>query len=81
MVALSGGEIVYFELDASGHLNEYHERKQMPANVTSLAMSPISESRQRAGFLAIGCADNTVRMISLEPNTCLDSLSMQVWLL
>ncbi len=30
IVALAGGEIVYFETDAAGQLNEYSERMQMP---------------------------------------------------
>ena len=30
-VALSGGEIVYFELDRAGHLNEYQERLELQA--------------------------------------------------
>lgn len=77
IVALSGGELVYFELDLSGHLNEFQERKEMAATVTCLAFSPIQEGRQRARFLAVGCSNNTIRLLSLDPETCLQSLSMQ----
>ncbi|KAJ3272626.1 Splicing factor 3B subunit 3 [Terramyces sp. JEL0728] len=76
-IALSDGEIVYFELDNAGNLNEFQDRKEMNANVTCMAMSPIPEGRQRARFLAIGCDDNTVRVLSLDPNSCLESVSMQ----
>ncbi|KAI9006019.1 CPSF A subunit region-domain-containing protein [Gaertneriomyces semiglobifer] len=76
-VALSGGEVVYFELDLSGQLNEYQERKEMASNVTCLSIGKVPEGRQRSPFLAVGCEDNTVRVVSLDPDTCLQSLSMQ----
>ncbi|KAJ2999724.1 Splicing factor 3B subunit 3 [Globomyces sp. JEL0801] len=76
-VALSSGELVYFELDKAGNLNEFQERKQMNTQITSLAMSPIPDGRQRALFLAVGGEDNTVRVLSLDPNNCLESVSMQ----
>ena len=33
VIALSGGELVYFEMDPTGQLNEYTERKEMAAEV------------------------------------------------
>ncbi|XP_017679654.1 PREDICTED: splicing factor 3B subunit 3 [Lepidothrix coronata] len=39
VIALTGGELVYFEMDPSGQLNEYTERKEMSADVQVLAMS------------------------------------------
>ncbi|KAI7862693.1 CPSF A subunit region-domain-containing protein [Spinellus fusiger] len=77
VIALSGGEIVYFELDNQGQLNEHHERKQMSSNVTSLAMGDVPEGRQRARYLAVGCDDQTVRVLGLDPSDCLESVSMQ----
>lgn len=76
-IALAGGEIVYFEMDASGQLNEYTERLPMPADVSSMGMGQVPEMAQRSRFLAIGCLDQTVRVVSLDPNDCLQPLSMQ----
>lgn len=76
-VALAGGEIVYFEMDRSGQLNEYTERMQMPDDVICMAIGEVPAGAQRSRFLAIGCADNTVRIVSLDPNDCLQPLSMQ----
>lgn len=76
-VALSNGEVVYFELDSGGNLNEFQEHKEMASNITCLAMSPITEGRKRAKYLAIGCSDNTVRILSLDPADCLETISMQ----
>lgn len=77
VIALSGGEIVYFELDNMGQLNEHHERKQMTSNITCLAVGEVPEGRQRSRHLAIGCDDETVRILSLDPDSCLESISMQ----
>ncbi|TPX62142.1 hypothetical protein PhCBS80983_g00623 [Powellomyces hirtus] len=77
VIALSGGELVYFELDPSGQLNEYQDRKEFAAPITALSIGPIPEGRQRSSFLAVGCEDNTVRVVSLDPDTCLQSLGMQ----
>ncbi|KAI8837822.1 splicing factor 3B subunit 3-like protein [Chytridium lagenaria] len=77
VVALSSFELVYFELDAGGQLNEYQERKELGAPVTALSLGFLPEGRQRSKFLAVGCMDNTVRIISLDPDNCLGSLALQ----
>ncbi|KAG2186047.1 hypothetical protein INT43_002485 [Umbelopsis isabellina] len=76
-IALSSGEIVYFELDNTGQLNEHQERRAMNENVTCLAIGDVPEGRQRARFLAVGLEDSTVRILSLDPDSCLESVSMQ----
>jgi len=77
VIALSGGELVYFEMDPSGQLNEYTERKDMSTDVVCMALASVPQGEQRSRFLAVGLADNTVRIISLDPNDCLTPLSMQ----
>ncbi|KAJ3149884.1 Splicing factor 3B subunit 3 [Geranomyces michiganensis] len=77
VIALSGGELVYFELDSSGQLNEYQDRKEFAAPISTLSIGPIPEGRVRSSFLAVGCEDNTVRIVSLDPDNCLQSLATQ----
>ncbi|VDK31675.1 unnamed protein product [Taenia asiatica] len=77
VIALTGGELVYFEMDATGQLNEYTERKEMPADVICMALGRIPPNEQRSRFLAVGLADNTVRILSLDPSDCLSPLTMQ----
>jgi splicing factor 3B subunit 3 len=77
VISLSGGEIVYFELDNMGQLNEHQERKQMSSNITCLALGEVPEGRQRSRYLAAGCDDQTVRILSLDPDSCLEAISMQ----
>lgn len=60
MIALSGGELISFELSANGQLMELM-KKDMPGDVACLDLLPVPEGRQRAKFLAVGAYDNTVR--------------------
>ncbi|CAO0802797.1 unnamed protein product [Mucor circinelloides] len=77
VIALSGGELVYFEMDNMGQLNEHQERKQMSSAVSALALGDVPEGRQRSRYLAAGCEDQTVRILSLDPDSCLEAISMQ----
>jgi splicing factor 3B subunit 3 len=76
-VALSSGEIVYFELDADGLLAEYDDRKEMTGTVTCLSLGEVPEGRLRSSFLAVGCDDSTVRVLSLDPDSTLENKSVQ----
>lgn len=77
VIALTGGELVYFELDPNGQLNEYTERKEMSHDVICMALGRVPSGEQRSRFLAVGLADDTVRIISLDPSDCLSPLSLQ----
>ncbi|ELT96001.1 hypothetical protein CAPTEDRAFT_155561 [Capitella teleta] len=77
VIALSGGELVYFEMDPTGQLNEYTERKELSSDVVCMGLGRVPSGEQRCRFLAVGLNDNTVRIISLDPTDCLSPLSMQ----
>ncbi|KAJ3510268.1 hypothetical protein NLJ89_g4774 [Agrocybe chaxingu] len=77
VVALSSAELVYFELDLDGQLNEYQDRKAMGSTVLALSVAEVPEGRQRTPYLAVGCEDQTVRIISLDPETTLETISLQ----
>ncbi|KAI9166718.1 Pre-mRNA-splicing factor rse1 [Paramyrothecium foliicola] len=76
-VALSSGEIVYFEMDGDGSLAEYDEKKEMFGTVTCLSLGDVPEGRVRSSFLAVGCDDCTVRILSLDPDSTLENKSVQ----
>jgi len=71
-----GGEVIYFELDQMGQLLEV-EKREMNENVTCMDVAPVPEGRVRCRFLAVGCADSTVRVISLDPEDNLKNVGMQ----
>ncbi|KAG0308305.1 Splicing factor 3B subunit 3 [Dissophora globulifera] len=77
VIALAGGELVYFEVDESGNLSESNVRREMPGNVTCLSIQPLPPNRRRVRYLAVGCDDNTVRILSLDASSCLEPLSLQ----
>ena len=52
----------------SGQLNEYTERKEMSADVVCMSLGSVPPGEQRCRFLAVGLADQTVRIISLDPS-------------
>lgn len=77
-VALSSGEIVYFEMDPSdGSLAEYDEKREMSGTVTCLSLGEVPAGRVRSSFLAVGCDDMTVRVLSLDPDSTLENKSVQ----
>ena len=76
ILALSGGELVYFELEASGQLVEV-EKKELSSDIACLDVGPVPEGRQRCRFLVVGSFDNTVRVFSLDPDNCLGALATQ----
>ena len=55
------------ELFQTGQLNEYTERKEMQADVLCMALGDVPPGEQRSSFLAVALADNTVRLLSLDP--------------
>ena len=54
VVALSSAELVYFELDLDGQLNEYQDRKAMGSTVLALSIAEVPEGRQRTPYLVSG---------------------------
>ena len=49
----------------------------MKSDVICMGVGRVAPGEQRCRFLAVGLADNTVRIISLDPNDCLTVLGMQ----
>ncbi|PQQ16480.1 splicing factor 3B subunit 3-like [Prunus yedoensis var. nudiflora] len=76
VIALSGGELIYFEVDMTGQLMEV-EKQEMSGDVACLDIAPVPEGRQRSRFLAVGSYDNTIRILSLDPDDCMQILSVQ----
>ena len=61
----------------TGQLNEYTERKDMGNEVACMALASVPTGELRSRFLAVGLADDTVRIVSLDPKDCLTPLASQ----
>lgn len=71
IIALAGGEVIYFEVDpVSGNLTESATR-DMGADVCCLDVGTIATGKSRSLFATVGCRDMTVRVVSLEPGSLL----------
>jgi splicing factor 3B subunit 3 len=69
LIALAGGEVIYFERDPlNGNLKNV-ATKDMGADVCSLDVGTLPSGKTRSLFAAVGCRDQTVRIISLDPKT------------
>ncbi|KAJ6449792.1 CPSF A subunit region-domain-containing protein [Mycena sanguinolenta] len=79
-VALSSTEIVYFELDLDSQLNECEIRKPIGSPILALGIGAVEEGRQRYPYLSVGCEDQTVRILSLDPEHALESVGLQTLL-
>ena len=79
VIALSGGECIYFEQDTMGQLVET-EKKEMSGDVACLDVGPVPEGRQRSRFLAVGSYDNTVSAVPLRvlPTTFIEPCLLHV---
>lgn len=75
-LALSNNSIVYFELDEEGQLNEFGEHKELPSAPVSMSIGKVPEGKLRSLFLAIGCEDLTIRILSLDLESTLEPLAM-----
>ncbi|EGV63707.1 pre-mRNA-splicing factor rse1 [Yamadazyma tenuis] len=70
IIGLTNNEVIYFEVDVDDQLVEYQDKVELPTNITALAISK--------DFAVAGCADETVQVISLKQQNCLEILSMQM---
>jgi len=76
VIAMTGGEIAYFELDTYNTLMEI--ARQEVGDVSSVAIAPILPDRRRANFMAAATVDGYVKLYSLSPDHPLNEVSMTV---
>lgn len=77
-IALSNHEILYFEMDTTGQLNEYNERKEFSSQISCMALGEIPAGELRSQFLAVG-VDQKVSVISLDLNDCMTEITRQTF--
>ncbi|KAF2070066.1 hypothetical protein CYY_008612 [Polysphondylium violaceum] len=75
VLALSGGELIYFELDQAGNLSEVM-KKDMRRDISCIEISPIPKGRILSRFLAVSDWEGPVRVLSLDRDNCLSQVSM-----
>lgn len=76
VLALAGGDIIYYELDQTGALSEVTQAS-LDAEVVAFDFSPVEKGRVRSSFLAVALSDFTTRIFELSADSCLRPLSTQ----
>lgn len=76
VIALAGGDIIYYELDQTGALSEVTQIS-LDSEVVAFDFSPVEKGRVRSSFLAAALSDFTTRIFELSPDSCLRNLSSQ----
>ena len=76
VIATSGGEVTYLEVDDSHTLVEVM-RREMGCEVACVSVQPLPQGRTRADFVVVGLSDNSVRVLALEKERALRQLSAQ----
>jgi splicing factor 3B subunit 3 len=79
-IALSSGQILYFECDSDGSLAMAEEEIALDSTINCLTIPDVPEGSVRAFFMAVGCSDQTVRIFNLSPDmegNILRSISVQ----
>ena len=76
VVALNTGELAYYVLQ-DGQLQEFSETKDMGVGITSVTIAELPQGRLITPYLAVGCEDSTVRILSLDFENCMETLSIQ----
>eukprot|EP00958_Prasinococcus_capsulatus_P017369 scaffold1954_cov364-Prasinococcus_capsulatus_cf.AAC.4 len=73
-IALTGGDLVYFELDnVTGQIAEI-EKRELAGDIACLAVGEVPEGLQRSRFLAVGTYDQSITLLSLDPDEVLQPL-------
>ncbi|CAK7893910.1 pre-mRNA-splicing factor Rse1p [[Candida] anglica] len=77
IIGLSNREICYFEVDPTDdQLIEYQERIEMGGAITAVAIASSSE-KTKSPFAVVGCADETITVLSLQQHNCLGTVTLQ----
>ncbi|TID30785.1 hypothetical protein CANINC_000701 [Pichia inconspicua] len=75
VIALSNGDIVYFEKSESGDaLVEYMEHKEFNSSITGVCIGEIPVGRIRAPFIIVTCKDASVHVLSTDPKKTLHTV-------
>ena len=75
VISLSGGEMVYFEMDRNGLMTDMY-RKDMMNDVAAIAIAPVESGKLRGRWVMVGGYDATVRIFSTDPTAPLQQMSV-----
>lgn len=76
LIALSNLNVVYFEIDSTDdQLIEYQDHLEISTTITAMAIQ--EHNSEKSSFAIIGCSDETIQVVSLQEDNCLEIKSLQ----
>jgi splicing factor 3B subunit 3 len=77
IISVENDQLIYFEIDrSSGCMLTDRGQKLFKQEIKAIDVGEVPEQRQRFKFLIVAFQDQTLRVLSLEPDTCLNRVSM-----
>lgn len=70
VLALQGGNIIYYELDSTGELMEV-EQKMLDDEVVEMDLTPTEGNDTRSNFLVVGLRGKLIRVLDLDSQSLL----------
>lgn len=79
VIGLLNREMCYFEIDPlDDQLVEYQDRLEMAGGaIRALSIVSSAFAQKNSAFVVVGCADETIQVISLQTHNCLEILTLQ----
>ncbi|CAK3864564.1 Pre-mRNA-splicing factor rse1 [Lecanosticta acicola] len=78
LLGLSSAELVFFFMDDNGDLQQLEDMPEMQGKITALAVGRTPKGRQQAKYAVVGCDDQTIKVLSIELDSPLETRSMQL---
>lgn len=77
LLGLSSSELAFFFMGDEGVLHALEDMPEMSGKVTALSVGRTPRGQQQAKYAVVGCDDCTIRVLSIELDSPLESRSVQ----
>lgn len=69
--------LVYFEDAPGAELSAYEGSYELPSPPTAVSVAPVPKGRVRSPFVAVASEDETVRIVSVDPEAMFETVAVQ----
>lgn len=77
LAGLSSSELAFFFMGEDGILHQLEDMPEMSGKITAISVGQTPKGSQQAKFAVVGCDDCTIRVLSIELDSPLESRSVQ----
>lgn len=77
LLGLSSSELAFFFMGEDGVLNQLEEMPEMSGKITAISVGQTPKGQMQSKYAVVGCDDCTIRVLSIELDSPLESRSVQ----